>query len=467
MKQQNVSGLFRLGCAAVAAFGLWASAGRVQAEPLGTSFTYQGELTDGGAPANGTADLRFRLYNAASGGSQVGPTLAANALAITNGRFNVSLDFGSVFTDTKLWLEIDVRKPAGSGAYTTLTGRQAVGATPFALYALNPGPQGPQGPQGIQGPQGPQGLQGIQGPQGDAGPQGAQGPQGVQGPPGTTTWAGLTGIPAGFADGVDNDTTYFAGSGLSLSGGVFSLGPHIHSANDITSGTLPIFFGGTGASTADNARFNLGAAGLSSVNIFQRSQSILLNSNETGILIRGASGQSADLFQVQDSTGSILARIGSNGAMSVANLAYSTPVTRTLSITHKAFQGSGSGMIWTNSNGTQMQQAFIGEVCAPVFIPDGATITAVTFYIYDNNSTYAATVALSYTNLQTLTVNNVAAATTSNSGSTQTLTMNPSFLVNNNNQGFYIRAFWDGRAAVDTIALFGAKVTYTIPSPNP
>jgi hypothetical protein len=38
-------------------------------------------------------------------------------------------------------------------------------------------------------------------------------------------WAGLAGVPAGFADGIDNDTdtTYTAGSGLTLNGTQFSL----------------------------------------------------------------------------------------------------------------------------------------------------------------------------------------------------------------------------------------------------
>lgn len=35
-------------------------------------------------------------------------------------------------------------------------------------------------------------------------------------------WSGITGVPAGFADGVDNDTLYAAGTGLGLAGGVFS-----------------------------------------------------------------------------------------------------------------------------------------------------------------------------------------------------------------------------------------------------
>jgi formylglycine-generating enzyme required for sulfatase activity len=54
------------------------------------------------------------------------------------------------------------------------------------------------------GPVGPQGDQGVPGPQGDPGPEGPQGPQGE---PGVSDWSELTGIPAGFADGVDNDSS--------------------------------------------------------------------------------------------------------------------------------------------------------------------------------------------------------------------------------------------------------------------
>jgi hypothetical protein len=35
----------------------------------GSAFTYQGRLTDGGAPPAGTYELEFKLYDAASGGT--------------------------------------------------------------------------------------------------------------------------------------------------------------------------------------------------------------------------------------------------------------------------------------------------------------------------------------------------------------------------------------------------------------
>ena len=62
----------------------------------GTSaFTYQGRLNDGGVPAGGSYDLRFTLYDAASGGNPVGGVLTNAATAVTNGLFLVRLDFGA------------------------------------------------------------------------------------------------------------------------------------------------------------------------------------------------------------------------------------------------------------------------------------------------------------------------------------------------------------------------------------
>jgi hypothetical protein len=114
------------------------SAGLASAQgPIGTAFTYQGRLTDGGVPANGTYDFEFKLYNAASGGTQVGVTVTKDDVTVTDGLFSVELDFGAVFDGTALWLEIGVRPGSDTGAYTTLDPRQALNAVPYALYALS------------------------------------------------------------------------------------------------------------------------------------------------------------------------------------------------------------------------------------------------------------------------------------------------------------------------------------------
>ncbi len=62
--------------------------------------------------------------------------LQALGTTLSDGRFSASLDFGAVFAGQSRWLEIDV-KPAGSGAYATLTPRQLLSAAPVASYALS------------------------------------------------------------------------------------------------------------------------------------------------------------------------------------------------------------------------------------------------------------------------------------------------------------------------------------------
>lgn len=108
------------------------------ATALTTAFTYQGRLTDGGSPANGVYDLRFILYDAETGGAQVGGIVAKEDVTVTNGLFSVELDFGaSAFTGDARWLEIAVRPGSGTGAtgYTVLSPRQPVSPSPYALFA--------------------------------------------------------------------------------------------------------------------------------------------------------------------------------------------------------------------------------------------------------------------------------------------------------------------------------------------
>ena len=132
---------------------------------VGTGFTYQGRLTEGGSPASGDYDLRFWLYASSSGGSALGD-VKVDAVPVDDGRFTVLLDFGgSAFAGEERWLEIGVR-PAGGGGYTTLSPRQALTPAPYAIYAS------------------------------------------------TAPWAGLGGVPPGLGDG-DDDTL----AGLSCAAG--------------------------------------------------------------------------------------------------------------------------------------------------------------------------------------------------------------------------------------------------------
>jgi hypothetical protein len=105
------------------------------AAALSTAFTFQGQLQQSGMPQNGTCDFQFSLWDAISGGSQIGGTLSLSAVTVTNALFTVSLDFGAgAFAGSDRFLQPSARCPAGSGSYTVFP-RQQLMATPYALYA--------------------------------------------------------------------------------------------------------------------------------------------------------------------------------------------------------------------------------------------------------------------------------------------------------------------------------------------
>ena len=60
--------------------------------PVSSEFTYQGMLSDADSPVTGPCDFRFRLYDAALSGNQIGPMLALDDTSLVDGLFAVSLD---------------------------------------------------------------------------------------------------------------------------------------------------------------------------------------------------------------------------------------------------------------------------------------------------------------------------------------------------------------------------------------
>src|SRR5688500_3089534 len=85
-----------------------------QANAQTTAFKYQGSLNDAGTPANGSFQMQFKLFDAVSGGTQIGSTLTDLPVTVANGIFGVSLDFGSnPLTGANRWLEIAIRRTAG------------------------------------------------------------------------------------------------------------------------------------------------------------------------------------------------------------------------------------------------------------------------------------------------------------------------------------------------------------------
>ena len=83
----------------------------------GTAFTYQGELRQNNAPVTATVDLVFDLFDAPSGGAQVGPSQLftagnGNPVSVVNGIFTVALDFGAspfiTLVSDQRWLRVTV-----------------------------------------------------------------------------------------------------------------------------------------------------------------------------------------------------------------------------------------------------------------------------------------------------------------------------------------------------------------------
>lgn len=104
------------------------------AESMESTFSFQGVLNSGGAPADGAFDFRFELYDSEVGGSQVGSTLYRDDVTVESGLFTEYLDFGQApFTGGGRWIEVAVRPGGTMDPYTSLAPRQAILPSPYAL----------------------------------------------------------------------------------------------------------------------------------------------------------------------------------------------------------------------------------------------------------------------------------------------------------------------------------------------
>jgi hypothetical protein len=155
--------------------GTTSSVAAPNATPLSNAFTYQGRLDRDGQPYTGSCDFVFRLWAAETDGLEIGSASQLDDLPVSDGLFTAEVDFGSgAFNGESRWLEVTVICPGDTGL--TSFPRQELTAAPYALYAA------------------------------------------------AAPWSGLMDRPAGLDDG-DNDTTYSAGDGLTLSTNTFSIDP--------------------------------------------------------------------------------------------------------------------------------------------------------------------------------------------------------------------------------------------------
>lgn len=101
-----------------------------------TSFTYQGQLKDGGSPASGAFDMSFSIFDAEVDGNLIAGPLVFDGqggnppqMNVSSGLFTTTLNFGAgIFDGNPRWLEITV-------AGTPLSPRQAITSAPYAQRA--------------------------------------------------------------------------------------------------------------------------------------------------------------------------------------------------------------------------------------------------------------------------------------------------------------------------------------------
>src|SRR5262245_34829638 len=140
MKSQNSmkTNVYRLMCRSFRGFGhaslLWAGVlsvgANTAASPLENSFCYQGQLMENGVPANGSFDLRFALYEVEFGGIPVVAPVTNASVAVINGLFTTTIDFGvDIFSGNTHWMEMAAR-PIGETEFSTSGRRQPIPTEP-------------------------------------------------------------------------------------------------------------------------------------------------------------------------------------------------------------------------------------------------------------------------------------------------------------------------------------------------
>jgi hypothetical protein len=131
-------------------------------------------MDDSGSKLSGSYDFRFTLCD--GDGTPVSPTIeVVDDYPVVDGLVTVRLAFGQdAFDGEPRYLQIEVREGESEGSFTLLSPRQELTATPYAFYAAR------------------------------------------------APWAGVDDVPPDLADG-DQDTTYSAGTGLTLVGTALSV----------------------------------------------------------------------------------------------------------------------------------------------------------------------------------------------------------------------------------------------------
>ncbi|HYF15296.1 MAG TPA: hypothetical protein VD971_09525 [Phycisphaerales bacterium] len=296
---------------------------------LAQSMTYQGRLDSAGAPASGPHDFELRLFDAAVGGAQLGSTSTMSGVQVENGLFTLTPSVGpGLFTGADRYLEISVR-PAGGGAYTTLSPRQLVTPAPLAFRSLNE----------------------------------------RWTPTGSTlsTDPGVTNVRINTPSSVFFDSVLTVGRATPPG----ALAGMYVNASD--AGSIAYYGWATDNTSRAEARVH-GADGRFELRL---GSNIPVHINGAGLVGLGAAPAGTARLQVA-------------GAASATDFQYAAPVVRRLVIPAAAFVPSNgslaSGVTYLNDRVAMSLATTVAALTAPVTLPDDATITGITAWAYDNSA---------------------------------------------------------------------------------
>ncbi len=147
------------------------------AAPLGTAITYQGQLRFNDDLASGLFDIQICLFDDLSEPIPL-DCVMSDMVPVEEGVFTVELDFGDMaFVGDERYIELRVRPGGDPGGFIALSPRQLVTPSPEALNASFSA---------------------------------------------SAPWGGLTNVPAGFADNLDNEGVTDITAGAGLAGGMIT-----------------------------------------------------------------------------------------------------------------------------------------------------------------------------------------------------------------------------------------------------
>jgi hypothetical protein len=101
-------------------------------------------LRKGGAPVNGSCSATFKLFDAATGGVQLGATTVSATLQVVNGLFTILLEYGGLMNGEARWIETAI---GCADPLSTLVPRTLLSPVPyaFALPGMRTLPAAPDG----------------------------------------------------------------------------------------------------------------------------------------------------------------------------------------------------------------------------------------------------------------------------------------------------------------------------------